>query len=158
MPLWKSRLLLRTVGDVVILWVRTGITVSVTQSNRQHKQKICFNLSLGYFLFDTSHVVSLVFVNYILCIWPIFSLFLKNQTKIVFVLMETFIFPPSSFRIILNLFAQEISQVWSIIWKLSFPRIGIRIWTNLQESGPLLSILPLTPCVVMDKSCNFYKL
>lgn len=141
-------------GDITALWGRTCTDVSVLQLNLQNKRFVLI-FSLGYFSLVMAHAVSIVSINYISGISPIWFLFL---TKLKPVCSYGNNFPPSSFRIILNLFAHGIYRVRSIIWQMSLSRTGLWVWTSLQESWPLISVLPFTPYIIVDKPCNFYKL
>lgn len=111
--------------------------------------------SLGNFLLVVAHAVSIVSINYISGISPIWFLFLTKPKPVCSYGNN---FPPSSFRIILNLFAHGIYQVRGIIWQMSLSRTGLWVWTSLQESWPLISVLSFTPYIIVDKPCNFYKL
>lgn len=140
--------------DAIALWVRTCIAFSVPQLDMQQKQKICFNIFTWLFLLVMAYVISLVSINYVSCIWPIWFLFL-TKPKPVYFYGNNFFLSPSSFRIIINLFAHGIYQVWSIIWQLSLSRTEMWVWTNLQEIWTLISILLFTLYIIWTNRATF---
>lgn len=90
---WKSWLLLSMMGDIIALWSERALLFLYHNRTCNTNKKFVLIFSLGYFLLVMSHVVLLVSIHYISCIWPIWFLFLTKPKPVCSYGNNLFFFP-----------------------------------------------------------------